>query len=60
MIGLTTRTKKVLQNKLKRADQKVFYVYWFFNSPSKLHSKSNSFHYIWRGLYLVFGREGYR
>ena len=50
MMGLTTSS----------ADQKVFYVYWFFNSPSKLHSKSNSFHYIWRGLYLVFGREGYR
>ena len=50
MMGLQPEQKKCFKTSYSSADQKVFCVYCIFNSPSKLHSKSNSFHYLWRGL----------
>ena len=54
MMGLQPEQKKCFKTSYSSADQKVFCVYCIFNSPSKLHSKSNNYsiHYLWRGLCL--------
>ena len=54
--GLQPEQNKCFKTSYSSADQNVSYVYWFFNSPSKLHSKSNDHFITFGGGYIWEGR----